>query len=117
MTDWDDNLPIYQQLRLLVVRRILAGSLEEGEALPSIRQVAADMRVNPLTVSKAYQLLVDEALIHKQRGLGMYVSSGARQRALAAERERFLQDEWPPLRERIAELGLDLDDLMVGDDS
>lgn len=117
MTQWDDSQPIYQQLRQLVVSRILTGALGEGDALPSVRQVAADMRVNPLTVSKAYQLLVDEDLVHKRRGLGMFVSEGARDRALVQERHRFLTEEWPLLRARIADLGLDLDALPSGDDS
>ncbi|MEM7219315.1 MAG: GntR family transcriptional regulator [Pseudomonadota bacterium] len=117
MTQWEDSQPIYLQLRLLVLRRILSGSLAEDEALPSIRQVAADLRVNPLTVSRAYQLLTDEGLIYKRRGLGMFVSAGARERALVAERGRFLQQEWPELRRRIAELDLALEDLLAGEDS
>ena len=117
MTQWDDSQPIYLQLRLLVLRRILSGSLAEEEALPSIRQVAADLRINPLTVSRAYQRLTEEGLIYKRRGLGMFVSAGARERALDAERERFLQHEWPELRRRIAELELGIDDLFRGEDT
>ena len=84
------------------------GELKEGDALPSVRQVAADFQLNPITVSKAYQELVDENLVEKRRGLGMYVNDGAREALLKAERERFLSDEWPALRERLKRLGLDL---------
>lgn len=111
MEKWDDNQPIYRQLRNTVVHGILNGSLAEGEAVPSVRQVAADQRVNPITVSKAYQLLVDEALLAKRRGLGMYVCVGARALALRQEREQFLTNEWPRLLERISALDLNLADL------
>lgn len=109
---WNDSVPIYRQLRDRVVAMILDGALKEGDALPSVRQVAADFQINPLTVSKAYQELVDESLVEKRRGLGMYVIEGARASLLGSERERFLQDEWPPLRERIQRMGLDLAALM-----
>jgi|SRR5213075_1218678 len=105
---WNDNTPIYRQLRERVVAMILDGALKEGDALPSVRQVAADFQLNPITVSKAYQELVDENLVEKRRGLGMYVNDGAREALLKAERERFLSDEWPALRERLKRLGLDL---------
>ena len=104
---WDDSQPIYQQLRERTIARILAGELAEGEALPSVRQIAVDMQINPITVSKAYQMLVDEALVEKRRGLGMFVVVGARQRLLASEREHFLQQEWPQLLQRIDNLGID----------
>ena len=116
MTQWDDNQPIYQQLRQLVVSRILDGQLPEGEAVPSVRQVAGDERINPLTVSKAYQLLVEEGLLEKRRGLGTFVTAGARAKAMEQERTRFLQQEWPQTRARIAELGLDVSALLDGDD-
>ena len=86
---WNDSVPIYRQLRDRVVAMILDGALKEGDALPSVRQVAADFQINPLTVSKAYQELVDEALVEKRRGLGMYVTEGAHAKLLGSERERF----------------------------
>ena len=109
---WNDNTPIYRQLRERVIAMILDGALKEGDALPSVRQVAADFQLNPITVSKAYQELVDENLVEKRRGLGMYVNDGARDALLKAERERFLREEWPILRERLKRLGLDLRDLL-----
>ena len=109
---WNDNTPIYRQLRERVVAMILDGALKEGDALPSVRQVAADFQLNPITVSKAYQELVDENLVEKRRGLGMYVTEGAREALLKNERERFLREEWPPLRERLQRLGLDLKQLL-----
>ena len=110
---WNDNAPIYRQLRDRVVAMILDGVLKQGDALPSVRQVAADFQLNPITVSKAYQELVDEQLVEKRRGLGMYVSEGARAALLKNERERFLREEWPLLRERLQRLGLDLADLLA----
>lgn len=109
---WHDNTPIYRQLRDRVVAMILDGVLKQGDALPSVRQVAADFQLNPITVSKAYQELVDENLVEKRRGLGMYVSEGAREALLRNERERFLREEWPLLRERLQRLGLTIDDLL-----
>ena len=104
---WNDNAPIYRQLRDRVVAMILDSVLNEGDALPSVRQVAADFQLNPITVSKAYQELVDEQLIEKRRGLGMYVMEGARESLLRSERERFLREEWPLLSARLRRLGLD----------
>ena len=109
---WNDNVPIYRQLRERMVAMILDGALNEGDALPSVRQVAADYQINPLTVSKAYQELVDEQLVEKRRGLGMYVNDGARTALLQSERERFLREEWPALYARLQRLGLDLETLM-----
>ncbi|MEM7079670.1 MAG: GntR family transcriptional regulator [Pseudomonadota bacterium] len=114
MSDWEEGKPIYLQLREAVLRSIVSGALPEGEAVPSVRQVAADEKVNPITVSKAYQMLVDEELLEKRRGLGMFVMDGARTRALEAERRRFLSDEWPDVQARIALLGLDLQALLEG---
>ncbi|HVB84683.1 MAG TPA: GntR family transcriptional regulator [Rhodanobacteraceae bacterium] len=105
---WNDSVPIYRQLRERVVAMILDGALQEGDPLPSVRQVAADFQINPLTVSKAYQELVDEHLVEKRRGLGMYVVDGAREALLKSERERFLREEWPPLFARLKRMGLDL---------
>ena len=105
---WNDSVPIYRQLRERVVAMILDGALQEGDPLPSVRQVAADFQINPLTVSKAYQELVDEHLVEKRRGLGMYVVDGAREALLKSERERFLREEWPLLFARLKRMGLDL---------
>ncbi|MBX3701846.1 MAG: GntR family transcriptional regulator [Dokdonella sp.] len=110
---WNDSTPIYRQLRDRVVAMILDGVLKPGDALPSVRQVAGDFQINPITVSKAYQELVDEVLVEKRRGLGMYVTDGARAALLKSEREHFLRNEWPPLRERLARLGLDLKQLLA----
>jgi len=109
---WNDNAPIYHQLRDCVVAMILDGVLKQGDALPSVRQVAADFQLNPITVSKAYQELVDEQLVEKRRGLGMYVTDGARDALLKSERERFLREEWPLLFARLKRMDLDLDTLM-----
>jgi len=109
---WNDNAPIYRQLRDRVVAMILDGVLKQGDALPSVRQVAADFQLNPITVSKAYQELVDEQLVEKRRGLGMYVTDGARDALLKSERERFLREEWPLLFARLKRMDLDLDTLM-----
>jgi GntR family transcriptional regulator len=109
---WNDNAPIYRQLRDRVVAMILDGVLKQGDALPSVRQVAADFQLNPITVSKAYQELVDEQLVEKRRGLGMYVNEGARDALLKSERERFLREEWPMLYARLKRMGLDLQTLI-----
>src|SRR6187397_3706769 len=92
---WSDGAPIYRQLKERVVAMMLDGILKPGDALPSVRQIAAEYQLNPLTVSRAYQELADEALVEKRRGLGMYVMDGARDKLLVSERERFLRDEWP----------------------
>ena len=109
---WNDSTPIYRQLRERVVAMILDGVLKQGDALPSVRQVAADFQINPITVSKAYQELVDENLVEKRRGLGMYVTEGARGALLKSERERFLNEEWPALFARMERMGLDLESLL-----
>lgn len=109
---WNDNTPIYRQLQQRVVAMILDSVLAEGDPLPSVRQVAADYQVNPITVSKAYQELVDQQLVEKRRGLGMFVVEGARATLLASERERFLNEEWPKLHARLQRLGLDLKALL-----
>lgn len=109
---WNDNTPIYLQLKERVVAMLLDGLLKPGEALPSVRQIAAEYQLNPITVSRAYQELADESLIEKRRGLGMYVSDGAPQKLLNSERERFLREEWPAVLVRIERLGLSLDKLL-----
>src|SRR5512138_3458671 len=104
--EWSDNQPIYRQLRDRVVAMILDGVLKEGDPIPSVRNVAAEYRVNPLTVLKSYQQLVDEQLVESRRGLGMFVRNGARKLLLQAERQRFLAEEWPRIHEMILRLGL-----------
>ncbi len=109
---WDDSLPIYRQLRDRVVAMILEGALEEGDPLPSVRSVAAELRLNPLTVLKGYQQLVDEHLVEKRRGRGMFVSEGARKALMKDERARFLEEEWPKVYATIQRLGLSAADLL-----
>jgi GntR family transcriptional regulator len=111
-SQWDNSQPIYRQLRDRVVAMILEGVLKEGDPLPSVRNVAAEFRVNPLTVLKGYQQLVDEQLVEKRRGLGMYVSVGAAAVLRADERRRFLTVEWPRIRATINRLGLSSDELL-----
>jgi GntR family transcriptional regulator len=109
---WDDSVPIYRQLRDRVVAMILEGALKEGDPLPSVRNVAADFRLNPLTVLKGYQQLVDEQLVEKRRGRGMFVSAGARKALMKDERQRFLEDEWPRVHATIQRLGLSAAELL-----
>ncbi len=110
---WSDDIPIYRQLRDRVVAMILEGVLGDGDALPSVRNVAAEYRLNPLTVLKGYQELVDEGLVEKKRGRGMFVNDGARKQLLKDERERFIQQEWPKVLETIERLGLDAETLLA----
>jgi GntR family transcriptional regulator len=110
--EWNDSQPIYRQLRDRVAAMILDDVLKEGEALPSVRNVAAEYRVNPLTVLKGYQQLVDEGLVEARRGLGMFVNPGARAMLLESERRKFLGEEWPEIRERIQRLGLTAEELL-----
>jgi GntR family transcriptional regulator len=110
--EWNDSQPIYRQLRDRVVAMILDGVLKEGDPLPSVRNVAADYRVNPLTVLKGYQQLVDEELVEKKRGLGMFVKPGARNLLLKGERQKFLTDEWPRVHATIQRLGLNAKELL-----
>jgi GntR family transcriptional regulator len=112
--EWSDSQPIYRQLRDRVVAMILDGVLKEGDPLPSVRNVAAGYRVNPLTVLKGYQQLVDEELVEKRRGLGMFVRSGARNLLLRGERQKFLTEEWPRVHATIQRLGLTAEDLLNG---
>ena len=103
---WKDSSPIYLQLRDHAVAMILDGVLDDGDPLPSVRKVAADFSLNPITVSKAYQSLVDDELVERRRGLGMFVRTGAKQALLEAERKKFLAREWPALVKRIRRLGI-----------
>ena len=110
--DWHNNAPIYRQLKDRIVGMVLDGLLKPGDALPSVRQIAADFQLNPITVMRAYQELADATLVEKRRGIGMYVTDGAREKLLVSERERFLREEWPLLLERIQRLGMNLKELM-----
>src|SRR5438067_3179402 len=112
--EWNDSQPIYRQLRDRVVAMILDGVLKEGDPLPSVRTVAAEYRVNPLTVLKGYQQLVDEGLVEARRGRGMFVNPGARDLLLRSERRKFLAEEWPRLQKNIQRLGLTAEDLLKG---
>jgi len=109
---WNEDLPIYRQLRDRVVAMILEGVLGDGDALPSVRNVSAEYRLNPLTVLKGYQELVDEGLVEKKRGRGMFINDGAQKQLLKDERRRFVEKEWPKVVERIDRLGLDAGDLL-----
>jgi len=112
--EWNDNQPIYRQLRDRVVAMILDAVLKEGDALPSVRNVAAEYRVNPLTVLKGYQQLVDEGLVESKRGLGMFINAGARDLLLQSERQKFLAEEWPRISSTIQRLGLTPEELLDG---
>ena len=113
--EWNDSQPIYRQLRDRGVHMILDGALKEGDPLPSVRNVAAEFRVNPLTVLKAYQQLAGEELVETRRGLGMFVKGGARDLLLKAERQKFLSDEWPRIHANVRRLGLKLEELLAGE--
>jgi GntR family transcriptional regulator len=111
--DWNDGQPIYRQLRDRVVAMILDGTLGEGDPLPSVRNVAAEHRVNPLTVLKGYQQLADEGLVESKRGVGMFINEGARKLLMQGERQKFLSEEWPRIRAHIERLGLSTEELMA----
>jgi GntR family transcriptional regulator len=115
--EWNDNQPIYRQLRDRVVAMILDGVLKEGDPLPSVRNVAAEYRVNPLTVLKGYQQLVDEGLVETRRGRGMFINAGARGLLLRGERQKFLGEEWPRVYATIQRLGLKAEELLNGTSS
>ena len=110
--EWRDSQPIYRQLRDRVVAMILDGVLKEGDPLPSVRNVAAEYRVNPLTVLKSYQQLADEGLVESRRGRGMFINTGARDTLLRSERQKFLAEEWPRIHKSIERLGLTAKDLL-----
>jgi len=112
--EWNDSQPIYRQLRDRVVAMILDGVLKEGDPLPSVRTVAAEYRVNPLTVLKGYQQLVDDGLVETRRGLGMFVNPGAHKLLLQGERQKFLAEDWPRIHSTIQRLGLKAEDLLNG---
>ena len=112
--EWNDSQPIYRQLRDRVVALILDGVLEDGDPLPSVRNVAAEYRVNPLTVLKGYQQLADEGVVEARRGRGMFVNAGARALLLRSERQKFFAEEWPRIQKNIQRLGLTAEDLRAG---
>ena len=112
-TSWNDDQPIYRQLRERIVGLMLTGIFREGDALPSVRQVASDYQINHLTVSKAYQELVDMQLVEARRGMGMYVTVGAQEKLHGIEKEKFLTIELPALLTRIKHLGLSVDELCI----
>ena len=111
MQTWHDRQPIYQQLADLLSTQLLDGEPPEGQAMPSVRALAGRYLLNPLTVNRALQTLGDEGLLENRRGMGLFVQPGARARLRAAERQRFLQEEWPRLRERLRRLGIDKEQL------
>lgn len=111
MPTWDDRQPIYQQLADLLAAQLLDGEPAEGAAMPSVRALASQYLLNPLTVNRALQALGDAGLLESRRGLGLFVTAGARERLRAAERDRFLQTEWPRLRERLRRLGIGIEQL------
>ena len=111
--EWNDSQPIYRQLRDRVVALILDGVLNEGDPLPSVRNVAAEYRLNPITVLKAYQQLVDELLVESRRGLGMFINTGAHALLLQGERQKFLAEEWPRVQATIQRLGLTPEELLA----
>jgi GntR family transcriptional regulator len=113
--EWNDSQPIYRQIRDRVVAMILDGLVSEGDPLPSVRTVAAEYRVNPLTVLKGYQELVDEALVEKRRGLGLFVNGGARALLLKGERQKFLSEQWPVVAATIRRLGLTSQELLAAE--
>jgi GntR family transcriptional regulator len=109
---WNEKDPIYRQLHDRLVEMILEGVYRNGDALPSVRQISSDHRINPITVSKAFQLLVDDGVVEKKRGLGMYVMTGAREKLTADEKSYFLVEEWPRILEKIKRLGLSVQELL-----
>ena len=111
--EWNDSQPIYRQLRDRIVAMILDGALNEGDPLPSVRNVAAEYRINPLTVLKGYQQLVDEQLVESRRGRGMYINAGARKLLLLGERQKFLAEQWPAIHATIERLGLTPQELLA----
>ena len=112
MTPFNETQPIFVQIRQRIAAMILSESAKEGEALPSVRSIAADLSVNPLTVTRAYDSLVNLGVVESRRGMGMFVADGARAKLLTHERDTFLREEWPRIRTQIQTLGLDLETLL-----
>ena len=115
MTPFNETQPIFVQIRQRIAAMILSETAKEGEALPSVRSIAADLSVNPLTVTRAYESLVNLGVVESRRGMGMFVASGGRDKLLAHERETFLKEEWPRIRTQIEALGLSLEALLKGE--
>ena len=115
MSQFNDTQPIFLQIRQRIIEMILKRTAKEGDVLPSVRQISADLSVNPLTVTKAYQSLVDIGVVESRRGMGMFVAAGGRDKLLAHERETFLNEEWPRIRTQIEALGLNLETLLKGE--
>ncbi|NOZ42228.1 MAG: GntR family transcriptional regulator [Alphaproteobacteria bacterium] len=116
-TQWRNDQPIYRQLKEQILTMIMDGLLDEGAALPSVRKVAAEYQINPITASKAYSELVDDGLVEKRRGLGMFILEGAREKLLSTEQKKFLEHEWPEILKRISRLGLDIKQLIETDEN
>jgi GntR family transcriptional regulator len=116
MPSFNETQPIFVQIRERIAAMILTETAKEGEALPSVRSIAADLSVNPLTVTRAYDSLVTLGVVESRRGMGMYVAEGGREKLLAHERETFLSEEWPRIRTQIKALGLDFQSLLKDDD-
>lgn len=114
MSEWNDSQPIYRQLKDRLVEMILDGVIAEGEAMPSVRQISLEMKINPITVSKAMQELEDQGAVEKRRGIGMFVREGARESIRVQAREDFFNREWPELSARLARLEIQLTDLFQG---
>lgn len=114
-THWNNDIPIYIQLHQQVVNRILDGYIKEGDALPSVRTVAAEYQLNPITISKAYQMLQDENIVEKQRGKGLFVKDGVQVVMLEKERNVFLQDKWPKILAQITRLKISPEQLLAGE--
>ena len=110
--NWNNKDPIYLQLKDRLIELIMDGEIREGDALPSVRQISSEQRINPITVSKAFQILVDDELVEKKRGIGMYVLSGAKDKLSTQERAKFLDQEWPQISARIERLGLEVSELL-----
>lgn len=108
---WHDDLPIYRQLMQLLIGRIIDQTYPEGEMLPSVRQLASDCDVNPLTVAKAYKELARDGVTDRVRGEGLILRKGVRDMLLRRERNKFMKEEWPALRARLRRLGIDLETL------
>lgn len=112
MKQWNETQPIFVQIRQQLIALILNRTVAENEVLPSVRQISTDLSVNPLTVTKAYQSLVDLGMVEKKRGLGMFVVEGARTKLLTHEKDKFLKEDWPRVMQQIAELELDPAELL-----
>ena len=116
MTSFNETQPIFVQIRQRIAAMILSDAAREGEALPSVRSSAADLSVNPLTVTRAYDALVDLGVVESRRGMGMFVATGGRDKLLTHERDTFLSQDWPRIKSQITALGLDLETLLKGND-